>query len=356
LNEAYFLVVGSTVALLNEYNAVLPTGYLENDGTDIFWGTIAGNGGDWFELVVTDDHVDMRGWELVISDDTGGAGETTQSLYLTSDDLWADVRSGTIITVSEELADDASYDPYDDDWWINVQAADVGTGTYISNTDFTVSNVYWQLTIKDSFGEVIFGPAGEGVAPVTGIGNDEVFKLEEDPSAFIHPQSNYNDGTSSTFGAPNLYAAGTVEQDFSALRSVVTNCVDNADCDDAVFCNGEEVCDTGTCVAGTEPCQDPCERCDETTDTCEWCAYDLDYNGFIASGDFGAFAGCYGQCYPPEDPCLVANFDGSPDGCVGSGDFGGFAGCYGLACSECGTCFPDLRSNKGAEGAIRLEE
>ena len=60
----------------------------------------------------------MRGWELVISNDTGGAGETVQSLYLTSESVWSDVRAGTIITISEDLADDVSYDPGNGDWWI----------------------------------------------------------------------------------------------------------------------------------------------------------------------------------------------------------------------------------------------
>ena len=46
--------------ILNEYNAVTPTKLLKNLGTDSFWGRIPGNGGDWFELVVTGDHLDVR--------------------------------------------------------------------------------------------------------------------------------------------------------------------------------------------------------------------------------------------------------------------------------------------------------
>jgi hypothetical protein len=358
---------GAVRVILNEYNAVASTSFLDNAGTDVFWGRVAGNGGDWFELVVTDDHVDMRGWELVVSNDTGGTGETVQSLFLTDAAIWSDVRAGTIITIAEDLADNVSYDPGHNDWWINVQAADIGSGAYIANTDFTVSNVYWQLTIRDSAGHLVFGPAGEGVEPTSGIGSEEVFKLEEDPSAFIHPHSNFNDGSSSTFGAPNLYAAGTAEQDFTALRLAFEPCTYDDDCDDwntctsdtcdtfhgcvyldvtdgtlcpdGDFCNGEETCQSGFCAAGPDPCAGPCTQCDEELDMCVWCIYDIDQNGWIASGDFGAFAGCYGQCYPAGDPCLAANFDGSPDGCVGSGDFGAFAGCYGSQCSDCASCF-----------------
>jgi hypothetical protein len=118
---------------------------------------------------------------------------------------------------------------------------------------------------------------------------------------------------------------------------------DGTACPDGQYCNGDETCQAGVCVTGAEPCVDPCEQCDEDADTCAWCIFDLDGNGYIASGDFGGFAGCYGQCYSPGDPCLATNFDGSPDGCVGSGDFGGFAGCYGKECAACANCFPAPR-------------
>jgi hypothetical protein len=207
--------------LLNEYSAVADNKYLNNGASDTFWGRILGNGGDWFELVVIQDHLDMRGWNLVISDDTGGAGQTIQTLTLTSNTLWSDLRSGTIITVSENLADNLSnYDPQSGKWWINVQAKTGASGTYITASNFNVTNNNWQLTIKDSNSTVIFGPAGEGIKPVSAIGSDEVFKLEDDPGQFITEQANYNDGTSSTFGAPNIYAAGTLVQDFSSLRNI----------------------------------------------------------------------------------------------------------------------------------------
>ena len=55
--------------------------------------------------------------------------------------IWSDLRSGTIITVAEDLADDASYDPSAGNWWINVRAA-----------------------------AVVFGSAGEGINPVSDVG------------------------------------------------------------------------------------------------------------------------------------------------------------------------------------------
>ncbi len=46
-------------------------------------------------------------------------------------------------------------------------------------------------------------------------------------------------------------------------------CNSNGDCDDGLYCNGTETCDTNsfTCTAGTDPCATN-QTCDETTDTC----------------------------------------------------------------------------------------
>ena len=417
---------------------------------------------------------------------------------------------------------DVSYSPASDDWWININTLSGGVAqeTYVTTTtnvagdgpgNFSVGNDSWQLTIKDALAAVVFGPAGEGVQPDSGIGSDEVFKLEEDPSPYIHPHSDYSDGTSSTFGAPNIYANGTAEQDFTDLRSayepcefdtdcddgnpctddtcdafngcmhgdladgtscddgefcngaetcqggvctdgiepcvnlahcdemndiclhciadsecdddnpctddacvdddcantVVVNdtpcpdgdvcngeetcqsgvctsgtaldcddgnpCTDDScdafngceysdvangsSCDDGLYCNGAETCQGGFCTDGTTPCEDACEQCDEERDTCNWCIYDLDGDGFIGPGDFSFFAGCYGGSYGCDSPdyrsgteqCCIANFDESSDSFVGPGDFAGFAGCFGLDCDECATCWGS-RDGKGRGG------
>ena len=209
--------------ILNEYNAVSGSGFL-NGGTatvdddlaqaaDSFFGRIAGNGGDWFELVVITDHLDMRQWKLEIWE--GGVYDET--LNLTDNSIWSDLRSGTIITVAEDVPDDISYDPKNGDWWINVQANDTASGAYIEASNFKVSNSNWQLTIKDQGDNVKFGPAGEGVSPASGVGDTEVFKLKAKPSDSITPAStDYDDdGNLSTFGSHNVW--GT--QNFSALRS-----------------------------------------------------------------------------------------------------------------------------------------
>ncbi|MCH7781208.1 MAG: lamin tail domain-containing protein, partial [Acidobacteria bacterium] len=257
-----------TPIILNEYNAVSDSKFLKNGNSDIFWGRILGNGGDWFELVIVQDHLDIRGWKFEVVDDAGGPGENVDLLELSNDPLWSDLRSGTIITVSEVLPTDVSYDPVNQDWWINVRAANSADGVYITADNFPVSNDNWNLTILDASDQTVYGPVGEGINPIAGVGSDEVFKLEEDSHDLITPLSEYNDGTSSTFGQPNVFAAGTVTQDFSVLRG----CGSDADCDDTLFCNGLETCVGLVCVPGTPvaiddgvSCTD--DACDEATDS-----------------------------------------------------------------------------------------
>jgi hypothetical protein len=207
--------------ILNEYNAVSKDNFLDGDDsdkTDTFFGRVAGNGGDWFELVVIEDGLDIRGWEVLITD--GPEDDRTQgTLTFARDPLWSALAGGTIITVAEDLDDDVSFDPGTDDWWINVRASNEGTGTYISKRNFPVSNDDTQFEIRDQSRTTVFGPSGEGIVIGVGVNSREVFKLEADPSAAIMgDSSDYNDGTSSTFGAPNVWSGASMTQDFSALR------------------------------------------------------------------------------------------------------------------------------------------
>src|SRR4030042_693320 len=154
--------------ILNEYNAVGGNDFLgggtssadESGGraSDSYFGRIPGNGGDWFELVVIRDHLDMRGWHLDIFDN----GKPDESLTLTSHSIWQDLRSGKIITVVGDVPGAISYDPAAGDWWINVQAHNDADGKYIEASSFPVSSSNWQLRIRNVAGAVVFGPAGEG--------------------------------------------------------------------------------------------------------------------------------------------------------------------------------------------------
>lgn len=211
--------------ILNEYNAVANNKFLNGgsasadaDGgraSDSYFGRVQGNGGDWFELVVITDHLDMRRWKLDIYNN-GGFIET---LDLEDHSIWSDLRSGTIITVSEDVPSDISYDPAAGDWWINVQANNGASGLYITPNNFAVHSNDWQLKIRDAGGATVFDLAGEGISPASGVNDKEIFRLEKRPSALITPASpDYDDGDRlSTFGSPNQWG----QQDFFQLRNVV---------------------------------------------------------------------------------------------------------------------------------------
>ena len=228
---AFVQLAHSADVILNEYNAVPKTGGFLNVGKeDSRFGRREGNGDDWFEVVVVTDHLDMRGWQFVISNRTGvpaipGPGEETFTLTLTDEPVWADLRSGTIITVAEDIdATAKAYRPEIGEWWINVRANDTASGKYITAMNFAVSNENTQFTILDALGAVAYGPSGEGISPLVGIGGTEVFKLEATPTGAITPSAiEYTDGSSSSFGLPNPWTdmTGPQIQDFSALRAVV---------------------------------------------------------------------------------------------------------------------------------------
>ena len=211
--------------ILNEYNAVDANDFLgggtasadEGGGqaSDSHFGRVMGNGGDWFEMVVVKDHLDIRGWKLDIYEDKA----LNKTLVLTTHSIWKDLRAGTIITVSEDVPSDVCCNPAAGDWWINVQANANGDGLYIQKSSFPVSSKNWQLRIRNASDGVVFGPAGEGISPATGIGGTEIFRLEDNPSATIPANSPDYDGGDdfSTFGAPNRWGA----QDFGKLRAAV---------------------------------------------------------------------------------------------------------------------------------------
>jgi hypothetical protein len=217
------MVWGADV-ILNEYNAVDVDSYLgggtalldesSTQASDSYFGRILGNGGDWFELVVITDHLDMRNWQL----DIYSAGVLDETLTLTSHSIWSNLRSGTIITVSEDLSSDISYNPAAGDWWINVQANNTADGLYIEASSFPVNSDNWQLRIRNAAGTVMFGPAGEGVSPASGVSGSEIFRLETAPSISVLPTSaDYDDADShSTFGSPNQWGM----QEMYLLRSV----------------------------------------------------------------------------------------------------------------------------------------
>ena len=247
--------------LLNEWNAVGSERTI-GDGDSFFGTELAGNGGNWFELIAVKD-VDMRGWELNWTEQEPSAGGDPFSegaITLSNSDLWADIKAGSIITIIEtedgggqgvSTGTDTSYDPAAGDWTINVStfaeldaaspllSTVTNDGAIESANEFSVGNDDWQMRIFDAGGVLISGPIGEGSvdeagAPLWaggGVSSSEAGSLEGpargSPLACWESISAsslfYDDTGSSSFGQPNvdfLADDGTFRtvQDVTALR------------------------------------------------------------------------------------------------------------------------------------------
>ncbi|GAG75255.1 unnamed protein product, partial [marine sediment metagenome] len=81
-------------------------------------------------------------------------------------------------------------------------------------------------------------------------------------------------------------------------------CLEDADCDDDLFCNGEEFCMTGICLPGIEePCPDDglfcngVESCDDETDACVFPGNPCEPN-LICDEEINSCVGCldYADC------------------------------------------------------------
>jgi len=248
--------------ILNEYNAVNnttgdpsnPPEYLnggslatDSDGgvasQDSHFGRVLGNGGDWFELVVVGDGAagfsNLTNWTIEIGNGpVTGVFNPITTITLSDPAAWSTVGHGTILTFIENNTAGGGLDTQLNRVnqltttgyaWTNIH---LGTPNYISVSNpealFEIDSDNTQIVIKDASGKIIFGPAGEGVAPPSGIGKTEILELENDPSPLIGTIDDaddftlgYDDGSSgSTFGSANLFdppggAVADRPQDFS---------------------------------------------------------------------------------------------------------------------------------------------
>lgn len=240
--------------VLNEYNAVAAANFLnggtalaDDDGGDLpaddFFGRVAGNGGQWVEFVVVGEGgsgvVDMRGWKVEIGTDAGRGFVARNTLTLSAHNDWRAVPAGTLLTFIDRTTAqggrDSGFAIRDrrgsiGDLWSNVWMGDAARLTlggpavdgYSVSAGWVygilIDNAATQFRLLDATGRVVFGPAGEGVAPLDGTNSREVFELEGHPSSFVSPldlstatRAGYDDGASdSTFGLPNRWVEGGV--------------------------------------------------------------------------------------------------------------------------------------------------
>ncbi|MCH2111181.1 MAG: putative metal-binding motif-containing protein, partial [Polyangiaceae bacterium] len=98
---------------------------------------------------------------------------------------------------------------------------------------------------------------------------------------------------------------------------IVLNCESDQDCNDGLFCNGEESCAEGRCVAGDAlECDDGVEctvdQCSEDERACVYLAPDADGDGFASSSCADAQGNILGADCDDSDPFT---FPGSVEVC-----------------------------------------
>jgi hypothetical protein len=268
--EPYTVVVlpATSEVLVNEYNAVSSSNRLnagvipvpaDGDGVDTFFGTVDGNGGDWLEVVVVGDGstgtTDLRGWRIEIDEAAGTKFTADEVIVLSQDPYWAAVPNGTILTITEKTSAEGGLDTwihkvnrlgqaggsglndggyawsnihYLDPVYIDQTASVFGDGLGISSNNTQIRILKPRVGVAGQF-DVVAGPVGEGVQPLSGVNNTEVLELETDPTPTVSPYLSsgvitdttafiYDDGNGSTFGSPNRFTAGTQAQNFAAYR------------------------------------------------------------------------------------------------------------------------------------------
>lgn len=332
--------------ILNEYNAVGSEKYLNTNNdplstnVDTYFqeiadgnhpdkiegsipnGRLQGNGGDWIELVVIKDHLDIRNWQIRWAETAVNPSEASGTdiwygngnieqgiLQFSNSTVWSNLRAGTIITIIEEdyiyvdttngnrtynvspsYADaiinvdtDTSFDPNRGDWWINVSVrgeegrtnpliASVHNVLNHESWDFGVGNDNWQAQINKADGNLEWGPVGEALAPLGwgggGINSTEVGRLRTNPSASV-TGANFDDAGSSSFGMPNRWNTPVETfQNFMAIRAWFYT---PADCNAAIS------------LGFGSP-------------------FDFNHDCYVNLDDFSFFAQSWLSCMNPNDP------------------------------------------------------
>jgi hypothetical protein len=217
--------------ILNEWNCVRIDHALS--GSDSVFGTATGNGGNWIELVVTEDVDSLVGYTLFWQN-AGGGSNHNGTITLVDPGLsgvWDDLVAGSIITIMEVddsahpiaqgppgnpslyRTSDISYNGTTDKW-IHVTLDDDRYVTHVHG--FIVDNDNWKMKIMTaaSGGSLVQDWVGESVTGWLGggINSFEIGKLQADADNF--DLGDYDAGDNSTFGAPNTWSGGMAGQAF----------------------------------------------------------------------------------------------------------------------------------------------
>jgi len=130
------------------------------------------------------------------------------------------------------------------------------------------------VAVYDNNGDIIIGPSYMsdplGYYTVSGIPSGDYYVHAR--NNYLNYEAKWYQGAAPGVGVPppvHVDAPNdTGNIDFALESKVVVECTDSTDCTDALFCNGSEICVSGECRAGTNPCT-TYATCNEDTDTCD---------------------------------------------------------------------------------------
>ena len=105
-----------------------------------------------------------------------------------------------------------------------------------------------------------------------GVGDGPIFTIEYDVSG-VAPSEECRDLNPEEVSVLSINVSGELFKLDATLdpgEFCFYDCTSNQDCDDGLFCNGEESCVNGACQPGEYPCtEEPYFFCNEETDGCE---------------------------------------------------------------------------------------
>lgn len=304
--ETFVWIVEAAAALtppplvLSEYNAVNSSDFLGDDGYDTRLGRIEGNGGDWFELLVTSEGLDLRGWQVELFDRENGQLEQTDTMTFSQHPLLADLRAGTILTIAEAQLEDPSYNPIERDYTIEIRSTADFASAFVSGLgSFDTNRHGFRVRVRDDAGQIRSPYQGETEAwRTTGnVGGEEVFARCDGPEQGQDPvDGDHRDVTTSTYGAANR--CDDTDQDLSSLQAGFRgdpSCDGRSTIADALFIARFEVA-----IIGSKP------RCGSGAAT-DISLESADFNGdgTINIADALVIARC--SVGIPAAPCLAEN-------------------------------------------------
>ncbi len=160
---------------------------------------------------------------------------------------------------------------------INRRAADIDFLPVADQYDTQILNyASASITPSDNIddGEIEFTDLINAVGHNLAFGEEFSFEItfKAEPASCVDPVEGQNTAVMS--GATDTNSNEISEQTAGVGFTVHCGCWRTEDCDDGLFCNGQEDCFSRQCSSGANPCDED-EICNETTDSCDFADDDV---------------------------------------------------------------------------------